>query len=271
MQTPMQAGPPPGMGMPVGGYGRPGDAASLPPSSVAGVPPKSNALLFVGLALGAMALIGLGGIAFYMRSAKKDDPLHGAGSASALPSISVAIPALSSAPPVVASTPPPPEPPPTAETTATADAEPPPPEPTATATADNKPPPPEPTAAPAPGPGPTAHANPTPGPAALPAAPATTKDAGPALDPNAFNEPLARQRLSQANSVLVFCNTKGTTGPGAANITFNTDGTVSAVALDPPYAGTPAGECVSGQFKRQKVTPFQGSPKTIKHTFDVPK
>jgi hypothetical protein len=250
-------------------YGRQGESTSMPPGSVAGVPAKSNAVLFVGLGLGLMAIIGIVGIVFYLRSAHAVDPLH--GMPSGLPSASVAVPAASSVRPVPVPTPTPsPEPAPTETASAASDAgEAPPPDTTSTATAETKPtPPPPPEPAPGPGPGPVAHPAPGPAPALVPA---TTKDAGAPLDPNAFNEPLARSRLSQANGVLVFCNTKGVTGPGSANITFSPDGTVGTVALDPPYGGTPAGDCVTGQFKRQKVTPFQGSPHTIKHTFDVPK
>jgi hypothetical protein len=91
------------------------------------------------------------------------------------------------------------------------------------------------------------------------------------VDPNAFNETLARSRLAQANSVLVFCSKKGQTGPGTASVTFSPDGSVSAVNMDAPYAGTAAGDCVSGQFRRTKVSSFQGAPQTLKHSFDVPK
>jgi hypothetical protein len=98
------------------------------------------------------------------------------------------------------------------------------------------------------------------------------KDAGPAVDPNAFSESAARSKLGQANSVLVFCKrTGGVTGPGTASVTFNPDGSVGNVAMDPPYAGTPAGECVAGQFRRTKVSAFHGSPQTLKHSFEVPK
>jgi hypothetical protein len=98
------------------------------------------------------------------------------------------------------------------------------------------------------------------------------RDSGPPPDPNAFNEPVARSRLGQANGVLVFCKKEGgVTGPGTALITWNTDGTVSGVILDPPYAGTPTGDCVSGQFKRSKINSFQGSPQALKHSFEVPK
>jgi hypothetical protein len=92
------------------------------------------------------------------------------------------------------------------------------------------------------------------------------------VDPNAWNESAARARLSQANGVLVFCRQPdGQTGPGSATVTFAPDGTVSSVTMDPPYAGTKAGDCVAGQFKRAKVNAFDGASRTIKHSFEVPK
>lgn len=98
------------------------------------------------------------------------------------------------------------------------------------------------------------------------------KKATPAPDPHAFNEAAARSSLAQANGVLIFCKRAGgVTGPGTARVTFGPEGTVTAVSLDPPYAGTTAGDCAAGHFKRTKVSAFEGSPRTIKHSFEVPK
>jgi hypothetical protein len=91
-------------------------------------------------------------------------------------------------------------------------------------------------------------------------------------DPNAFNDAAARARLGQANGVLAFCKKEGgVTGPGKASVTFASDGSVAGVALDPPYAGTREGDCVTSQFKRAKVSPFVGAPQTVRHSFEVPK
>lgn len=57
----------------------------------------------------------------------------------------------------------------------------------------------------------------------------------------------------------------------AASVTFAADGTVSNVALEPPYAGTNEGSCVTSQFRRAKVNPFNGAPHTVRHAFEVPK
>ncbi len=101
-------------------------------------------------------------------------------------------------------------------------------------------------------------------------APVKSATAAPA-DSSEFNEPAARARLNQANGVLAFCKKGETSGPGVASVTFGTEGTVTNVVLEPPYAGTREGDCVIGQFKRQKVAPFRGLPQTLRHSFSVPK
>ncbi|MBX3190042.1 MAG: protein kinase [Labilithrix sp.] len=104
------------------------------------------------------------------------------------------------------------------------------------------------------------------------ATPPPTASAKPAVDPNAWNEGAARGRLSVANGVLVFCKKEGgPTGPGNATVTFGTDGAVSGVHVDPPFAGTPTGDCVAAQLRRAKVNAFSGTPQTVRHSFEVPK
>ncbi len=250
----------------------PGQAhsVSMAPSSVAGVPKKSSPILFIGIGFGVLALVGIGLIAVALSGKSEGKGTTTSTSASAAASTI----ASASAPP------PPPPPAPTetapvaavvedASTTAEKD------EPvdagsasasasaaataTATATATTPPTPP-------PSPFPTAPVNPT------PPSPVAVKDAGPPPDPNAFSESVARSKLSQANGVLPFCSKKdGVNGPGSAMVTFSPEGTVTSVAMNPPYAGTPVGECVAGQLKRVKTNSFKGDPKTIKHSFDVPK
>jgi hypothetical protein len=115
----------------------------------------------------------------------------------------------------------------------------------------------------------TTPVNPGPGPTPVPK---PTPSAAPAVDPNAWNEGAARGKLAQANGVLVFCKKPDDpTGPGSASVTFSPEGAVTSVSVDPPYAGTKAGECVAGQFKRVKTSAFQGTSQTIKHSFEVPK
>jgi outer membrane biosynthesis protein TonB len=236
---------------------RPPDGLSLPP---AGLPKKGSAMLLIFVALGVMLLVGVGGIAVFLTSGRRDD--KSVASSSKVPTVATSV---ASAEP---SAPPPPPPPPPAATAevASAQAEP-------VAERDPAPAPAPATAEVAPEPKPEPKAAPAPQPQFVPQPPpaVAVKDTSPAVDPNAFNESAARSRLGQANGVLVFCNKKGLTGAGTASVTFNPDGTVGAVTMDPPFAGTPAGDCVAGQFKRTKVSSFQGAPRTLKHSFDVPK
>jgi hypothetical protein len=102
--------------------------------------------------------------------------------------------------------------------------------------------------------------------------PVAAKDAGPPPDPNAWNEAAARATLAQANGVIDFCRKpNGPTGKGSAAVTFSPEGTVTSVIMDPPYAGTPVGDCFAGQLRRKKVHPFRGTPQTIKHAFEISK
>ena len=98
------------------------------------------------------------------------------------------------------------------------------------------------------------------------------KDAGPPPDPNAWNEGAARSKLAQQNGSIDFCKKKdGPTGKGSATVTFAPEGNVTSVSVDPPYAGTPVGDCVAGLLKRTKTNSFKGSPQTVKHSFEISK
>jgi serine/threonine-protein kinase len=229
--------------------GRP-DQASVVPASIAGVPPKNTKTpLLIALGLGVLALVGVGLAVAATHKRPQPDPV---------PVASTQAPAASAV--VTPSAPPPPAPEPPSEPAPTPEPTPTPAQ-TATATASAAPSEPAPTAKPVPTP---TNAAPTSTP--------VVKDAGSPVDPNAFNETVARSRLAQANGVLVFCKkTGGPTGPGTSSVTFAPDGSVTTVVLDPPYAGTPTGDCVAGQFRRTKANAFVGAPRTIKHAFEVPK
>ncbi len=241
---------------------RMGESASMPPGSVVGGPKRNNTILYAMVGMGALAGIGIVLALIVLFGGKGDG---GKGASGATPSASIPVettptPTPTPTPPAVV------DPVPLADVTpdasdsaqeeeadAAAAAVEPTPAPTATATATEVAPVP----VPVPVPVPTV---------------AVVKDAGPPPDPNAFNETLARSRLGQANGILVFCKKEGgVTGPGTASVTFATDGSVSGVSMDPPYAGTPAGDCVAGHFRRTKISPFQGAPQTLKHSFQVPK
>lgn len=257
----------PGHGMPY-----PGHAPAPGPSPVAAfsdppAPPKSRTpLLALAIGLGILAAAVIVGTIYLVRG-RRPTPVPSLSASTTEPTVPVAEPTVPPAvmpPPAVADTPPPAatpapvetaEPPSTAASQATA--------PTTTAPATAAPATAAPaTAAPATTPAPSPGTTPT----------AVHADAAPPLDPHAWNEAVARSRLSQANGVLAFCKRDdGVTGPGSASVTFANDGSVSGVSLDAPYAGTKTGDCVAGQFKRAKVNAFEGSPQTVRHSFDVPK
>lgn len=59
-------------------------------------------------------------------------------------------------------------------------------------------------------------------------------------------------------------------GPGHARVTFAPSGHVTAVDVDPPYAGTAAGACVRDRFRAATVPAFAGAPLTVGKTFTLP-
>ncbi|AKU99259.1 serine/threonine protein kinase [Labilithrix luteola] len=251
------------------------------PSMIQAQPPpppakKSPVLVIAIVSCGLLALGGIGLTAYAVtaRRAHVPAPVASASvSASAEPMASAVAPPVEKA----AETPP-------VATAAEADAAPAVAEaPDAAPAAPEEPPAASASAAPSTTAAPTATTAPThTAPAITTAAPATavpvpvptpkaTASAAPAADPNAWNEANARSRLATANGVLVICKKGNVTGPGTASVTFGTDGTVTNVTIDPPYAGTKEGDCAAGQFRRVKVNPFVGSPQTVRHSFDVPK
>lgn len=241
----------------------PGFAPREPAPTTPPQPPKNNSVILFGAAAGVLLLVGVGGIAIWATSGKKTAAgLDASTSATAATTASAPPSASASA------TPPPPEPEPAADA--------------AVAELDEDAGPTDASSADATPEASTSAAATTAVDAGSSTTPSWTvpeagtwpppKDAGPPPDPNAWNESLARARLSQANGVLVICRKEGgVTGPGTASVTFGTDGTVSSVALDAPYAGTKEGDCAAGQFRRSKVNAFNGSPQTLRHSFEIPK
>lgn len=262
-----------GQGYPTGSHPQPGFGHAVPAAA------QGGGKMPIGLIIAAVAflVIGVGGVAIFLvmgrSTGTSTDPTAASASISASP-IPVPVPTpVLTAPPAVdtgggAATAQPVNDTTdagagvSANTAATAN-----PNPTPTANTN-------PTATPTGNTNPTATANNNPTPTPPTATTATAKPTPTAapVDPNAWNESAARSRLAQANGVLVFCRKPDDpTGPGSASVTFAPEGNVASVVLDPPYAGTKAGDCVVGQFKRAKVNPFQGSSQTIKHSFEVPK
>jgi len=53
-------------------------------------------------------------------------------------------------------------------------------------------------------------------------------------------------------------------------VTFQPNGSVSAVDLDPPYAGTPAGACIAQRYRSVSIPAFSGGALGVGKTFTIP-
>jgi hypothetical protein len=62
---------------------------------------------------------------------------------------------------------------------------------------------------------------------------------------------------------------EGPTGPGHVKVTFQPGGSVSAVDVDAPYAGTATGACVAQRYRGASVPPFAGGPLSVGKTFVI--
>lgn len=61
----------------------------------------------------------------------------------------------------------------------------------------------------------------------------------------------------------------GPTGPGHLKVTFQPSGSVSAVDMEPPYAGTPTGACIAQRFRAATVPAFSGSSLSVGKGFAI--
>lgn len=229
----------------------PPNAPSFPPPTVPSVvpsyappEPERSSGSWLGIAFALVGLLVLAGGAFsvwwFVLRAPAPRPAP-----TVAPPASTPLQAASSAPPAPASTP----------SAAPTEAAPPPPSVSASAS-----PPPPATNLPAP-------------------VPPTTSTVTVAVDAGAgFDPKRARSALSAVNSILASCKQPGPdgglplTGDGQIQVVFDPAGTVSSVSLvGPPFAGTPAGECVLARFRTAKMAPFEGSAGTVVYTFTVPR
>jgi hypothetical protein len=54
-------------------------------------------------------------------------------------------------------------------------------------------------------------------------------------------------------------------------VTFANDGSVDRVAVGPPLAGTPTGDCAAEALSTVHVAPFSGDPGSVTLKFSVPR
>ncbi len=92
---------------------------------------------------------------------------------------------------------------------------------------------------------------------------AQSKEAG-----DAFDRAAAASAMS-AVDVATCKKKKGPTGDGHVIVTFIASGSVSAVAVDPPYAGTKVGTCVAKAYKTAKIPAFSGASVNVGKKFKI--
>lgn len=97
-------------------------------------------------------------------------------------------------------------------------------------------------------------------------APAQAGAAGKAFDREAAEAAL----VAAADAARACKQAGGPTGRGEVEVTFAPGGDVtSAIVEGPPFAGTPVGGCVRSEFAGLRIPPFDGSPVSIKKSFDI--
>jgi predicted Zn finger-like uncharacterized protein len=62
---------------------------------------------------------------------------------------------------------------------------------------------------------------------------------------------------------------EGPTGSGHVKVTFQPSGSVSAVEVDPPFAGTATGACIARRYREVAIPAFSGSALSVGKTFAV--
>lgn len=106
---------------------------------------------------------------------------------------------------------------------------------------------------------------------AAPQVPPIQSDAPATADaPRAFDRDEARLAFDRVAATLPECATpRGPRGLGSVRVRFENDGHIARVTIGPPYAGTPAGECIAERFQAVSVPPFRNGPTAFNYTFDT--
>ena len=89
----------------------------------------------------------------------------------------------------------------------------------------------------------------------------------PRTSPQAFDRPAAARALGI--SVSSCKRTDGPTGAGHVKVTFQPSGSVSAVEVEAPYAGTATGACIAQRYRGATVPAFTGGPLAVGKTFAI--
>jgi hypothetical protein len=81
-----------------------------------------------------------------------------------------------------------------------------------------------------------------------------------------FNRNAAMEALRQAGDSSRACVTGATAGGSRVAVTFVRNGSVSDVAVDGVWSGTPIGKCIAAKFRALHIPPFRGSSMTVRKT-----
>ncbi len=82
-----------------------------------------------------------------------------------------------------------------------------------------------------------------------------------------FDRPSAARALGV--SVATCKRAGGPTGAGHVRVTFQPSGAVSAVDVEPPFAGTPTGACIAQRYRSASVPAFSGGALTVGKGFAI--
>jgi hypothetical protein len=89
-------------------------------------------------------------------------------------------------------------------------------------------------------------------------------------DAKGFDEAKARAALSELLDAAASCKEPGgSLGQTTATVTFEPSGSVSGVTVGAPFAGSSTGTCIINAFKRAKIAPFTGLPRTVTQTISL--
>jgi hypothetical protein len=81
-----------------------------------------------------------------------------------------------------------------------------------------------------------------------------------------FNRNAAMEALRQAGDSSRACVTGASSGGSRVAVTFVRNGSVSDVAVDGVWSGTPIGACIAAKFRALHIPSFRGSSMTVRKT-----
>ena len=106
-----------------------------------------------------------------------------------------------------------------------------------------------------------------------PSVPLTVTVSPGSVGPPDSTGPIDRKETALALGAVDISSCKtpgGPTGTGHLSISFAPNGRVVSARVDqPPFAGTPAGTCIAGQFSAMRIPPFGGEPVHVGKSFEI--